>query len=184
MKPSRKDILTIPNLLSLLRLMMIPLFVWLYLHGHDGWTAAVLILSGATDVVDGYIARHYNQVSDFGKAFDPVADKLTQAAMLLCLTTRHPAMLVPLILLVIKEIFAAVFGIIVIRRTGEIKGAEWHGKAATMLLYGMMILHVLWKDIPVWVSNTFNIGCVAMMLLSLVLYARRNWQAIRSAAKE
>ena len=103
MKPSRKDILTIPNLLSLLRLMMIPLFVWLYLHGHDGWTAAVLLLSGATDVVDGYIARHYNQVSDFGKAFDPVADKLTQAAMLLCLTTRHPAMLVPLILLVIKE---------------------------------------------------------------------------------
>ena len=184
MKPSRKDILTIPNLLSLLRLMMIPLFVWLYLHGHDGWTAAVLLLSGATDVVDGYIARHYNQVSDFGKAFDPVADKLTQASMLLCLTTRHPAMLVPLILLVIKEIFAAVFGIIVIRRTGEVKGAEWHGKAATMLLYGMMILHVLWKDIPMWVSNTFNISCVAMMLLSLVLYARRNWQAIRSAAKE
>ena len=93
-------------------------------------------------------------------------------------------MLVPLILLVVKEIFAAIFSIIVIRRTGEVKGAEWHGKAATMLLYGMMILHVLWEDIPTWASNTFNIGCVAMMLLSLVLYARRNWQAIRSAAKE
>lgn len=184
MKPSRKDVLTIPNLLSLLRLMMIPLFVWLYLNGHDGWTAVVLLLSGATDAVDGYIARRFDQVSDFGKAFDPVADKLTQAAMLLCLTTRHPAMLLPLILLVIKEVFSAVFGIIVIRRTGEVKGAEWHGKVATMLLYGMMILHVLWKDIPAWVSNTFNVGCVAMMLLSLVLYARRNWKTIRSAAKE
>lgn len=184
MKFSRKDILTIPNLLSLLRLLMIPLFVWLYLNGHDGWTAAVLLLSGATDVVDGYIARHFDQISDFGKAFDPVADKLTQAAMLLCLTTRHPAMLVPLILLVIKEIFAAVFSIIAIRRTGAVKGAEWHGKAATMLLYGMMIMHVLWEDIPAWVSNTFNAGCVTMMLLSLVLYGRRNWKDIRSTAKE
>ncbi len=184
MKLTRKDILTIPNLLSLLRLMMIPLFVRLYMNGHDGWTAAVLMLSGATDVVDGYIARHFDQVSDFGKAFDPVADKLTQAAMLLCLMSRYPAMLAPLILLVVKETFAAVSGIIVIRRTGEVKSAEWHGKAATMLLYGMMILHVVWQDIPVWMSNTLNIGCVAMMLVSLVLYARRNLQAIRSAAKE
>lgn len=178
----KKDILTIPNLLSLLRLLMIPLFVWLYLNGHDGWTAAVLMLSGATDMVDGYIARHFDQVSDFGKVFDPVADKLTQAAMLLCLTTRHPAMLAPLILLVIKETFAAVFGIIVIRRTGAVNGAEWHGKAATMLLYGMMILHVLWQDIPVWLSNTFNIGCVGMMLVSLVLYAWRNIRSIRAAS--
>ncbi len=183
MKISRKDILTIPNLLSLLRLMMIPLFVWLYLNGYDGWTAAVLILSGITDVVDGYIARHFNQVSEFGKAFDPVADKLTQAAMLLCLTSRHPVMLVPLILLIVKESLAAVFGIIVIRRTGEVNGAEWHGKVTTMLLYGMMILHVLWEDIPLCVSNTFNIGCVAMMLVSLVLYAQRNIQAICSASQ-
>lgn len=184
MKPARKDVLTIPNLLSLLRLLMIPLFVWLYLNGYDGWTAAVLLLSGATDVVDGYIARHFDQVSDFGKAFDPVADKLTQTAMLLCLTTRHPVMLVPLILLILKEAFAAICGIIVIRRAGEVNGAEWHGKVSTMLLYGMMILHVLWKDIPMWVSNTFNVGCVAMMIVSLVLYARRNLQAIHSAGKE
>lgn len=183
MKFSRKDILTIPNLLSLLRLLMIPLFTGLYLHDYKGWTAAVLILSGLTDMVDGYIARRFDQVSDFGKAFDPVADKLTQASMLLCLTTRYPAMLVPLILLVVKEIFSAIFSIIVIRRTGKVNGAEWHGKAVTMLLYGMMILHVLWEDIPSWASNTINIGCLAMMLLSLILYARRNWKTVRSTAK-
>lgn len=184
MKPTKNDILTIPNLLSLLRLLMIPVFVWLYLNGQEEWTAAVLVLSGVTDVVDGYIARHFNQVSDFGKAFDPLADKLTQAAMLLCLTSRYPAMLLPFGLLAIKEIFAAISGIIVIKRTGEVLGAQWHGKVTTFLLYGMMILHVLWEDIPMWVSNVLNIGCVVMMLLSLVLYARRNIQAIRSASCE
>ena len=143
MKPSRKDILTIPNLLSLLRLMMIPLFVWLYLHGHDGWTAAVLLLSGATDVVDGYIARHYNQVSDFGKAFDPCADKLTQIAMLLCLVTRYRRMLLPLCVMVIKEVIAGILGLLVIRKTGNVSGAVWHGKATTVSLYSMMIIHLI-----------------------------------------
>ncbi len=181
MKCEKKQLLTIPNLLSLLRLLMIPLFVWLYLNGYEGWTAAVLILSGATDAADGCIARRYNQISDFGKAFDPVADKLTQLAMLICLTNRHPWMVLPLTLLVIKEGFAGISGIIVIRRTGIVPGAEWHGKLTTMLLYGMMILHVLWQDIPLWTSNILNIVCIFVMFLSLVLYGRRNIRLIRHA---
>lgn len=183
MKLEKKQILTIPNLLSLLRLLMIPLFVWLYLNGYECWTAFVLVLSGVTDVVDGFIARNFGQVSDLGKAFDPVADKLTQAAMLLCLVSRHPMMIVPFILLAVKEVCAAVSGVIVIRKTGIVPGAEWHGKLTTLLLYGMMILHVVWQDIPLWVSNTLNIGCIVMMLTSLVLYGRRNIRAIYSATK-
>lgn len=183
MKPEKTKILTIPNLLSLLRLLMIPLFIWLYLHGYKRWTAAVLLLSGLTDVVDGFIARHFNQVSDIGKALDPVADKLTQAAMLLCLIAHYPMMIAPFCLLAVKEIFAAVSGLIVIRRTGIVPGAEWHGKVTTLLLYGMMILHVVWQEIPAWLSNTLNGGCITMMLVSLVLYARRNLRMIRDAQK-
>lgn len=181
MRFNKQQILTVPNLLSLLRLLMIPLFIWLYLQGYENWTAFVLILSGVTDVVDGYIARHFNQVSDFGKAFDPIADKLTQAAMLLCLVSRYPTMIVPFLLLAVKDVFNAVSGLLVIRRTGKVLGAEWHGKLTTVLLYGMMILHVVWQDIPRWTSNMFNAGCVVMMLVSFVLYARRNIQVIRSA---
>lgn len=183
MKPAKNQIWTIPNLLSLLRLLMIPIFVCLYINGHTGWTAFVLILSGLTDVVDGFIARQFHQVSDIGKALDPVADKLTQAAMLLCLVSNHPMMILPFILLAVKEVFAAVSGLLVIRRTGYVPGAEWHGKLTTLMLYGMMILHVVWQDIPAWMSNVLNGGCIAMMLVSLVLYARRNIRAIRSANK-
>lgn len=183
MKFSRKDILTIPNLLSLLRLLMIPLFVVLYLNGRIMATAIVLLLSGITDVVDGYIARHFNQVSDFGKAFDPLADKLTQAAMLLCLFTTHPMMLVPFALMVVKETFAGISGLIVIRRTGIVPGAVWHGKVTTALLDGMMIVHLVWQEIPLWVSNTLTAVCVAMMVLSMVLYGIRNIRMIRSATQ-
>ena len=184
MKHDKNQVLTIPNFLSLLRLLMIPLFVRLYMKEQYGGTAAVLILSGLTDVVDGFIARRYGQVSDIGKALDPVADKLTQAAMLLCLLKRHPMMIVPFVLLVVKEVFAGVSGLIVIKRTGLVPGAEWHGKVTTLMLYSMMILHVVWQDIPRWTSNVLNGSCIIMMVVSLALYARRNIRAIRGAGHD
>ena len=77
----KNQFFTIPNLLSLVRLAMIPLLLWLYLEKREYlWTAVVVVLSGATDIVDGIIARKYDLISDLGKALDPVADKLTQIA--------------------------------------------------------------------------------------------------------
>ena len=93
----KHKIITIPNILSFFRLLLIPVIVWLYIVKKDPiWTMAVLALSGITDIVDGIIARKCNMVSDFGKAFDPVADKLTQIAMLFCLVSRFRWMLLPL----------------------------------------------------------------------------------------
>ncbi|MBQ8555145.1 MAG: CDP-alcohol phosphatidyltransferase family protein [Clostridia bacterium] len=182
-KQASQRILTIPNILSMLRLVMIPAAVYLYLSGSYAATAVVIVLSGLTDVVDGYIARRCNAVTDLGKALDPVADKLTQLAMLLCLISRHPAMLAPFILLLVKEAFSALSGLMVIRKTGTVLGAQWHGKVTTLMLYALMIMHVVWKEIPDTVSNISIILCIAMMLLSLVLYARRNISAIRSASR-
>lgn len=182
MKLTKKDILTVPNFLSLLRLLMIPVFVVLYMKGHHAATAAVLVLSGATDVIDGWYARRFGAVSDLGKALDPVADKLTQAAMLLCLVSRFPKMLWVFLLMFVKELFAGVSGLIVIRRTDSVPGAVWHGKVTTMLLYMMLITHVLWQDIPAGVSNTLFGACIVMMLLSMVLYGIRNITAIRESS--
>ena len=95
-----KNCITIPNMLSVFRLILIPFFVYAYCVEQNFWkTAALLALSGISDTADGYIARRFNMVSDLGKIIDPVADKLTQAAMLLCLLTRYPLMLLPLLLL-------------------------------------------------------------------------------------
>ena len=180
MKKHQVGLLTIPNLLSLLRLLMIPAFVWLYLRGQPGATAAVLVLSGLTDVADGWIARHFNQISDFGKAFDPVADKLTQAAMLLCLVSTHPVMLIPFGLLVAKELLCGTLALLAIRRTGVVPMAKWHGKVATAMLYTMMTLHLVWVSMPDWCSGGLTAACVAMMLISLVCYACDSLRVLRA----
>lgn len=170
-KPSEKRIFTIPNMLSFFRLCLIPLFVWLYCVQKDYmWTAIVLLLSGATDMADGYIARRFQMVSALGKVLDPIADKLTQGAMLLCLFTRFPFMLAPVIFLVIKEVFDGVMGLLVIRKTKQVFSADWHGKAATFLLYAMMLIHLVWYDIPEGLSNMLICLCMAVMMLSMALY--------------
>lgn len=142
-------------------------------------TGCILILSGATDILDGFIARKYHMVSDLGKVLDPIADKLTQAAMLFCLFTRFPLMIVPLALMIVKEFYMGVTGFMVIQKTGKVLGANWHGKVATCMLYAMMILHVVWYDIPMVLSNVLIISCVVMMFLSLVLYGIRNRNVLK-----
>ena len=176
----KDKILTIPNLLSLFRLCLIPVMIWLYtVQENYGLTTLVLLLSGITDVVDGIIARKYNMVSDFGKAFDPVADKLTQVAVMFCLVTRFPWMILPLVLLVIKELFTGITSLLTIRKTGKVEGAVWHGKITTVLLYTMMGIHLIWFHIPPLVSG-FLIGIsTGMMLLSAVGYAMRNFRMLK-----
>ena len=177
---SQSRILTIPNLLSLFRLCLIPVFMWLYcVEKNYLWTGIVLIISGLTDTVDGIIARKFNMISDLGKVLDPIADKVTQAAMLFCLLTRFPLMIAPLALMVVKEFFMGVTGLMVIQKTGKVFGADWHGKVNTWLLYAMMILHVFWYNIPDIVSKVLIGICVVMMLISLVLYGRHNLKALR-----
>lgn len=173
-------ILTIPNLLSFFRLCLIPVFMWLYCVDENFiWTGIILIVSGITDTVDGLVARHFHMISDLGKVLDPIADKLTQAAMLFCLLTRFPLMIVPLGLMVFKEFFMGVTGFLVIQKTGRVFGADWHGKVNTWLLYAMMILHVFWYNIPEHVSGILIAVCVGMMLLSLALYGRHNIKALK-----
>ena len=177
---TQNRILTIPNILSFFRLCLIPVIMWLYcVEKNYLWAGIILILSGITDTVDGLVARHFHMISELGKVLDPIADKLTQAAMLFCLLTRFPLMIVPLGLMVFKEFFMGVTGFLVIQKTGKVFGADWHGKVNTWLLYAMMILHVFWYNIPVLASRLLIGVCVVMMLISLMIYGRHNLKALK-----
>ncbi len=171
----KHKIITIPNILSLFRLLLIPVIMWLYIVKEDPvLTTVILALSGITDIVDGIIARKCHMISDFGKAFDPVADKLTQIAMLFCLVTRFKWMLLPLCVMVVKEITAGILGLLVIRKTGNVYGAVWHGKTTTVSLYSMMIIHLIWYNIPGVISGILIGACTALALLSAFMYSREN----------
>ena len=176
----RKQVFTIPNLLSLFRLLLVPVIVWLYCGKEDyPLTAFVLLLSGATDIADGFIARHFDMVSDFGKVLDPVADKLTQTAALVCLLTRFRAIWWLLGTLVVKETVMTVMGLLVIRRTKAVYSSEWHGKLATCVLYAVIFTHIVWYDITQPVSVLLAAAGAACILLSLVLYTAANLRRLR-----
>lgn len=181
---TRKQLFTIPNLLSFLRLCMIPLIIWLYCAQKNYvLTAVVLVLSGLTDMVDGYIARRFNMVTDIGKALDPIADKLTQASVMFCLLTRFQMMLVPLLLLIFKEVCNGIMSLVVIKKTGKVCGADWHGKVCTWLLYAMMFLHIVWFDISRQWSTALISICVIMMTVSFALYMVRNYKMLTKEVK-
>lgn len=180
--PERENrIITIPNILSMCRIIMIPVFIWVYCCRKEYLLAFwVLCLSGVTDLVDGFIARTFHMVSNLGKALDPLADKLTQGAALLCLGSHYPQMLFLAGLLVTKEIITGLMSLSAIHKTKEVKGADWHGKITTCLLYFTMLLHILWDGIPQTASVLLTVLCVIMMAVSFVMYFRRNVTLLRS----
>ena len=176
----KQPVFTVPNLLSLFRILLIPVIIWLYWERQAyGLALLVLVLSGATDIADGIIARRFGLVSDLGKVLDPVADKLTQMATLWCLLSRFSHMWVPLGVLLVKEVFTGCMSLWAVKKTGVVKSADWHGKLCTVLLYAVMGLHMLWAGIPTGLSKGLMTLCVLVMCFSGLLYWYRNYKQIK-----
>lgn len=170
----KKDqILTIPNLLSLARLAMIPLIIWLYaVKQNYSMALFMLFVSWLTDVADGFIARNFNMISDFGKIFDPIADKLTQAAMLFCLAIRYRRMKYLIGIFAVKEIIMSTMGLFAIHKTDEIRGAVWSGKINTGLIYLTIGLLIIMPNIDVRYANALIYICCFSMAVSAGDYIR------------
>ncbi len=174
---------TVPNILTIVRFCLIPVIVYVYCFKENYRLALILvILSAATDVIDGIIARRFNLVSDVGKIIDPIADKLTQLAVLVCLVTKFGwYMLFPATLLVIKEVFSGIVVLVAINKTGEVTSSVWHGKLTTVLLYGVMALHIIWPEIPQALSYVLVFACTGVMIMSAILYAIQMFGRIKKA---
>lgn len=146
----KKEILTIPNLLSLLRLMLIPCYIRIYLNAQtpsDYLTAGVILtLSCITDLLDGMIARKFNMTSTLGKILDPLADKATQLTLLSCLAMRYLFLLPALALLVFKELFQLLAGVYALRNGKMLPGPIPEGKLCTAVLFISQILMVLFPS--------------------------------------
>lgn len=164
-------IFTIPNLLSMLRLVLIPVFCWTYI-GLDSVLITILLMvfSGITDLADGYIARKFNMTSDFGKFLDPLADKLTLVAFLFCLTTRFPHLLILFGLMLIKELTLSLAVLMIIKKTGYVPMALWHGKLVTALQYLVLGLHLIFPQMPLTLSYLQMGLVIGLMTLSFILY--------------
>ena len=183
-KERKNGFFTVPNILTVLRLCLIPVIVYVYcFKGLYLLTLGFIILSAMTDVVDGFIARKFNLISNVGKIMDPIADKLTQIAVMGCLVTRFWYIAIPLALLVIKELFAGIVVLVAINKSGVVDSSMWHGKMCTVLLYGVIALHAIWYEIPQTLSFALVLTCVGIMIMSAVLYAIMMFGKIKNSKK-
>ncbi len=151
-KDWKKEILTIPNLLSLFRLLLIPVYVTIYINARDPvdhfLAAAILAVSCLTDLIDGKIARHFNLITTVGKVLDPLADKATQFSLIICLAVRYPSLWRIVCLFVVKESFQLIAGSIRFKKGRILKGALISGKVCTAVLFISLIAMVLFPYIP------------------------------------
>ena len=175
-KDWKKDILTIPNLLSLFRLVLIPIYIVIYLNAQDATdyyiAGGILAVSCLTDAIDGKIARHFNMISTLGKILDPLADKITQLTLVLCLAIRYPVLWILVSLFVVKESFQLVAGFMTLRRGKMLTGALLAGKISTTVLFVSLILLVLMPNLsPVGVNIITAVDCV-VLVVAFIGYAK------------
>lgn len=172
--PVRKQMISIPNLMGYFRIILIPVILWKYLTADsmaDYQMAAVIMgISGITDFLDGFVARKFNMVTQLGKIIDPVADKLTQLAIVSALSVRFHWFIAVVCILIVKEGFMAVMGYILMKRGKMLNGAQWFGKIATAFLYVVMFALILITDIKMSTANTLIVICAVLLMISFILY--------------
>ena len=177
-KDWKKDFLTIPNMLSLFRLLLIPVYVIIYLKAtepaHYYIAGGILAVSCLTDMIDGKIARHFNMISTVGKILDPLADKITQFTLILCLSIRYQYLPLWIVvgLFVLKESFQLIAGIVTFRKGKMLTGALITGKISTTVLFVSLILLVLMPDLNKTVICTIVIVDGIFLLISFADYIR------------
>ena len=177
----KSDILNIPNLLSVLRVLMIPAFVVLFFSGGSNlyWASVVLIASGLTDMLDGVIARNFNMITPLGQMLDPFADKLTQATVGVCMMIAYidqPAIVALFICFFLKELAKGIGGLILLLKKKRPIPAQWYGKVATTAFYISIILVVFSKAFfevdQLWLIWTL-VGVTGLLMLNeFVRYAK------------
>lgn len=168
-----KNTFTIPNIISLIRILLITPFVVFFLYGDYITAAVMLVVSGISDFLDGVIARKFHQESELGKILDPLADKLTLIAVGVCLIFIEPFVLPLMIIMVTKDLLMLVGGSIVIKQGVIPPKSKWYGKLSTVLFYFTVSLIVVMKIFN-YVNRPLSIILLAftafMMLFSLVNY--------------
>lgn len=175
-KDWKKQLLTIPNLLSLFRLILIPVYVLIYLNAtaavHYYIAGSILAVSCLTDLIDGKIARRFNMVTTVGKVLDPLADKATQFTLILCLAIRYQVLWLIVALFVLKESFQLIAGLLTLRQGKMLTGALFSGKLCTVVLFLSLILLVLFPELKGGTVITIAAIDGAFMLMAFGDYIR------------
>ena len=167
--------MNIPNAISAGRILLVPAFVMCFFLGGEHrlyMSSAIFLIAGISDIIDGRIARKYDIITPLGKILDPVADKLMQCAVVLCLYIDG---IVPIFILVIyfaKEIVLLTWGLVVIRSGRMVQGSKWYGKVGTVLIYAVMIPAILFPQMDKRITLGLISLAIGWGIVCLALYFR------------
>lgn len=171
---NKKDLFTIPNIIGYVRILLIPVFCYLYITAETSkdymWATGVVLFSSFTDLFDGMIARKFNQVTELGKVLDPVADKLTHGALAICLATRYPLMWALIALMAVKEGYMAIMGIRFLKKDKMLNGAMWFGKICTATLFAGLVILFFFYEMSAVAANIIIAVMMTVMLITLCMY--------------
>ena len=183
---TKDQIFTIPNILSYLRIALITLILWLYIGKNNyGLALIVILISSATDVADGFIARRFNMITDLGKTIDPIADKMTQLAILICLISRFKFMILLFSIMLVKEVVSLLIRWRLFQKANRIYGAAWHGKVNTVIFYVIVCAHIVFPySIEGAISNATILFSSAFMIFSFIMYTLAAIKCFREAKEE
>lgn len=177
-----KFVWNVPNVLSLVRIALLPVFVLFYFQENWALAGSALLLSGLTDLLDGWIARRFNQITEIGKLLDPIADKLTQIAVLLCIVVDTPVLIPLSIICFVKETLQVIGGWILLSKNATIRASKWFGKISTFSFYGVMLAVFLWPDMPKPLMFGLVLLVAALMLFSFFKYLQMYFQIRKETA--
>jgi len=173
-----KKNLNIPNLLSILRILLIPVFALLYFKADAQHTqyyfyaSLALILSGVSDLLDGVIARKFNQITYLGKILDPLADKLTQVVVVICIAVKLDSWVLAaaLMVFVVKELLMLIGGLIILRKKITLQGSKWYGKVATAVFYVVMAAIAMFDSITTEMAFLMILVAALFMMFAFSQY--------------
>ena len=170
----------VPNILTILRFLLIPVIIFYIFTGNYILAFVFFTFSGLTDIADGFIARKFNLVSNFGKLMDPLADKLTQIATLASLVFANMIPMWILLIVLLKE-FIMICGASFLYGKDVVVYSKWYGKLATVLFYIAIVISLLWKQFEITsIWKNLDLGLYALALFttifSLIMYVRDLYQ--------
>lgn len=171
---SKECVFNVPNMLSFFRILMIIPFVISFLKGNYVLSLLILCISGITDILDGIIARKTNQITKLGKFLDPVSDKLTLIAVVICLSLKFSEIIPFVGILLVKDLSMLVAGGVLIANGVELPAARWYGKISTAAFYVSVISLVLLREVFLVNSSLLTVlffsVTTALMVFSLFKY--------------
>lgn len=161
----------VPNILTIIRFFLIPFIVVFALQNNYIIATVFLVLSGITDVADGFIARKFNFITDFGKLMDPLADKCTQVATLLVLVIQNIIPIWILVIVIIKEILL-IAGASFLYGKDLVVSSKWYGKISTVLFYIAIFFSMIFKqfNLPYTFDTYIYYLAILFTLFSLIMY--------------